>query len=218
MAAGYFRHRCHIRQILYRINFQHPLQRIGLIAARPFGIVWPNKGLPLSPCHDAVDAFSNLFFLCPSPKQFIAQASRIVWFVHVLNFTIFSDVLHDAVCLRNLFYRIHATGISEDGHTELLKRVVVLFAMGQPLPKNKGHALSGDWVEYPDWLLIDRIEDNVLVLTPERTAIDLTNDFRLAAVWGELDTAVFLCLAFRSVFAHASAQGALRLYQKICAK
>lgn len=58
----------------------------------------------------------------------------------------------------------------------LLEDVVAVLAMGEPLPeKNKDHALSGSWVGHrechilPDWLLIYRIEDNVLVLTLTRT-------------------------------------------------
>ena len=54
--------------------------------------------------------------------------------------------------------------------------VVALLAMGEPLPeKNRDHDLSGDWVGHrechiqPDWLLIYRIEDDVLVLTLART-------------------------------------------------
>jgi len=59
---------------------------------------------------------------------------------------------------------------------ELLEAVVALLATGTPLPeKNKDHALSGDWAGHrdchilPDWLLIYRIEDDVLVLTLART-------------------------------------------------
>lgn len=59
---------------------------------------------------------------------------------------------------------------------ELLEAVVALLATGMPLPeKNKDHALSGDWAGHrdchilPDWLLIYRIEDDVLVLTLART-------------------------------------------------
>jgi mRNA interferase YafQ len=59
---------------------------------------------------------------------------------------------------------------------ELLEEVVALLATGTPLPeKNKDHALCGDWTGHrdchilPDWLLIYRIEDNVLVLTLART-------------------------------------------------
>ena len=59
---------------------------------------------------------------------------------------------------------------------ELLEQVVALLSMGEPLPeKNRDHDLSGDWVGHrechilPDWLLIYRIEDDVLVLTLART-------------------------------------------------
>ena len=54
--------------------------------------------------------------------------------------------------------------------------VVDLLAMGQPLPeRNRDHALTGDWVGHrechiqPDWLLIYRVEEDVLVLTMTRT-------------------------------------------------
>ena len=53
----------------------------------------------------------------------------------------------------------------------LLEDVVTALAMGESLPeKNKDHALTGSWAGYrechiqPDWLLIYRIEDDVLVL------------------------------------------------------
>ena len=59
---------------------------------------------------------------------------------------------------------------------ELLEQVVSLLAMGEPLPdKNRDHDLSGDWAGhrechiFPDWLLVYRIEDDVLVLTLART-------------------------------------------------
>ena len=58
----------------------------------------------------------------------------------------------------------------------LLEEVVERLAMGEPLPeKNRDHALTGDWVGHrechiqPDWLLIYRMEDDVLVLTLART-------------------------------------------------
>lgn len=58
----------------------------------------------------------------------------------------------------------------------LLKDIVAALSMGEKLPeKNKDHALSGNWVGHrechilPDWLLIYRIEDDVLVLTLART-------------------------------------------------
>ena len=59
---------------------------------------------------------------------------------------------------------------------ELLENVIALLSMGELLPeKNKDHALTGNWVGHrechilPDWLLIYRIEDDVLVLTLART-------------------------------------------------
>ncbi len=58
----------------------------------------------------------------------------------------------------------------------LLEGVIADLAMGIPLPeKNRDHALSGNWAGHrechvlPDWLLIYRIEDDVLVLTLSRT-------------------------------------------------
>ena len=59
---------------------------------------------------------------------------------------------------------------------ELLEEVIAMLAMGETLPdKHKDHALTGNWVGHrechilPDWLLIFRIEDEVLVLTLART-------------------------------------------------
>lgn len=59
---------------------------------------------------------------------------------------------------------------------ERLEEVIAMLAMGETLPdKHKDHALTGNWVGHrechilPDWLLIYRIEDEVLVLTLSRT-------------------------------------------------
>ena len=59
---------------------------------------------------------------------------------------------------------------------ELLEEVIAALAMGETLPeKHKDHALTGNWVGHrechvlPYWLLIYRIEDNVIVLTLART-------------------------------------------------
>ena len=59
---------------------------------------------------------------------------------------------------------------------DLLETVIATLALGEPLPdKNKDHALTGNWIGHrechilPDWLLIYRIEDDVLVLTLART-------------------------------------------------
>lgn len=57
-----------------------------------------------------------------------------------------------------------------------LEDVVARLAMGEPLlEKHRDHELTGNWAGHrechilPDWLLIYRIEDNVLVLTLTRT-------------------------------------------------
>lgn len=59
---------------------------------------------------------------------------------------------------------------------KLLDDVIARLAQGEPLPeKSRDHALTGDWVGHrechilPDWLLIYRMEDDVLVLTLTRT-------------------------------------------------
>ncbi len=58
----------------------------------------------------------------------------------------------------------------------LLEEVVAALAMGETLPdKNKDHPLTGDWAGHrechiqPDWLLVYRVEGDVLVLTLART-------------------------------------------------
>lgn len=59
---------------------------------------------------------------------------------------------------------------------EALAEIVTMLAKGEALPeKNRDHSLSGNWIGHrechvlPDWLLIYRIEENVLVLTLTRT-------------------------------------------------
>ena len=58
----------------------------------------------------------------------------------------------------------------------LLDDIIRALSQGKTLPeKNKDHALSGNWTGYrechiqPDWLLIYRIDNDVLVLTLTRT-------------------------------------------------
>ncbi len=58
----------------------------------------------------------------------------------------------------------------------LLDEIITLLAKGIPLPeKNRDHELTGIYTGHrechilPDWLLIYRIEKNVLVLTLTRT-------------------------------------------------
>lgn len=59
---------------------------------------------------------------------------------------------------------------------DLLDDIIRALSRGDTLPeKNKDHALSGGWIGHrechiqPDWLLIYRIEDDILVLTLART-------------------------------------------------
>ena len=59
---------------------------------------------------------------------------------------------------------------------DLLKDIITMLANGETLPeKYKDHALSGNWIGHrechinPDWLLIYRYENDVLVLTLVRT-------------------------------------------------
>ena len=58
----------------------------------------------------------------------------------------------------------------------LLDDIIRMLSKGETLPeKNKDHELTGNWIGHrechiqPDWLLIYRIEDDVLVLTLTRT-------------------------------------------------
>ena len=58
----------------------------------------------------------------------------------------------------------------------LLEDIIAKLALGESLPeKNRDHALSGNWNGYrechilPDWLLIYKLEDNILILTLVRT-------------------------------------------------
>ncbi|WP_313530784.1 type II toxin-antitoxin system YafQ family toxin [Anaerotignum sp.] len=68
------------------------------------------------------------------------------------------------------------TAIKRGYSMESLNNVVDMLASGQSLPeKNKDHFLSGNWSNYrechvaPDWLLIYKIENDILVLTLVRT-------------------------------------------------
>lgn len=82
-------------------------------------------------------------------------------------------------------YEIESTGrfkkdlkvvIKRGYNMALLQAVIDLLASGFPLPeKHKDHALTGNWSNYrechitPDWLLIYKIENDILVLTLTRT-------------------------------------------------
>ena len=76
----------------------------------------------------------------------------------------------------NQFKKDYKAAIKRNLNIELLDNIIRKLAKGEPLPeKNKDHSLSGNWVGHrechiqPDWLLIYRIENNMLVLTLSRT-------------------------------------------------
>ena len=74
------------------------------------------------------------------------------------------------------FKKDYKLAIKRGWKISLLDDMIGTLATGRPLPeKAKDHALSGNWAGHrechilPDWLLIYRIEDTVLVLTLTRT-------------------------------------------------
>ena len=74
------------------------------------------------------------------------------------------------------FKKDYKLAMKRNLNISLLKEVVALLSMGEKLPeKYRDHALTGNWVGHrechilPDWLLIYRIENDILVLTLSRT-------------------------------------------------
>lgn len=83
------------------------------------------------------------------------------------------------------FKKDYKLALKRNMDIELLDNIILALAKGEKLPdKNRDHSLSGDWVGHrechiqPDWLLIYRIDDDVLVLTLTRTGShsDLFNE------------------------------------------
>ena len=74
------------------------------------------------------------------------------------------------------FKKDYKVAVKRGLKTALLDAVIADLANGVPLPeRNSDHALGGNWVGHrechilPDWLLIYRIDGDVLVLTLTRT-------------------------------------------------
>lgn len=74
------------------------------------------------------------------------------------------------------FKKDYKLAMKRNLNISLLKEVVTLLSMGEKLPeKYRDHALTGNWVGHrechilPDWLLIYRIENDIIVLTLSRT-------------------------------------------------
>ena len=80
------------------------------------------------------------------------------------------------IVLTNAFKKDYKLAQKRHLNIDLLDDIIRALSRGETLPdKNRDHALTGDWIGHrechiqPDWLLIYRIEDNVLVLTLDRT-------------------------------------------------
>jgi mRNA interferase YafQ len=78
--------------------------------------------------------------------------------------------------LTSKFKKDYKTVIGRGYNAELLNEVISLLATEKKLPeRNKDHSLSGYWAGHrechitPDWLLVYRIDGDVLVLTLTRT-------------------------------------------------
>ena len=74
------------------------------------------------------------------------------------------------------FKKDYKLAIKRHMNIDLLDDIIRTLSRGESLPaKNKDHELTGEWAGHrechiqPDWLLIYRIEDDILVLTLART-------------------------------------------------
>lgn len=74
------------------------------------------------------------------------------------------------------FIKDYKLAVKRHLNIELLDDIIRALSRGETLPeKNKDHALAGEWIGHrechiqPDWLLVYRIDDDVLVLTLART-------------------------------------------------
>ncbi|WP_418580973.1 type II toxin-antitoxin system YafQ family toxin [Megasphaera sp.] len=78
---------------------------------------------------------------------------------------------------RKQFRKDYKRVLKQPGHTpELLQEVLDYLVQEQPLPeKYRDHALSGNYADFrechilPDWLLIYKLEEDILILTLTRT-------------------------------------------------
>lgn len=74
------------------------------------------------------------------------------------------------------FKKDYKLAIKRRLNIDLLDDAIRMLAANQALPEEyNDHSLSGDWKNYrechiqPDWLLVYRIEKDILVLTLQRT-------------------------------------------------
>ena len=80
------------------------------------------------------------------------------------------------IIVTNQFKKDYKQAMKRGLEIELLDEIIRILGKGEKLPeKNKDHALTGNWTGFrechikPNWLLIYKLEDNVLVLTLSRT-------------------------------------------------
>lgn len=80
------------------------------------------------------------------------------------------------IVVTNQFRKDYKQAMKRGLKIELLDEVIRVLARGDALPeKNRDHSLTGNWIGHrechiqPDWLLIYRIENDMLVLTLSRT-------------------------------------------------
>ena len=83
---------------------------------------------------------------------------------------------HLDVIWTNQFKKDYKQAMKRHLNIDILDDIIRMLANGEQLPeKYKDHALTGNWVGHrechiqPDWLLIYRIENDLLVLTLTRT-------------------------------------------------
>ena len=83
---------------------------------------------------------------------------------------------HYDVVWTNQFKKDYKLAMKRGLNMELLDNAIRILASGEVLPaKYSDHALTGNWKGYrechiqPNWLLIYRIENDMLVLTLQRT-------------------------------------------------
>ena len=80
------------------------------------------------------------------------------------------------VKLTTIFKKDYKMAMKRGRKLELLDKVITTLALGENLPnENRDHDLHGNWKGYrechiqSDWLLIYKIEKDILVLTLTRT-------------------------------------------------
>ena len=83
---------------------------------------------------------------------------------------------HLDIVWTNQFKKDYKLAIKRHLNIDLLDDIVRKLAACEPLPaKNKDHPLSGNWIGHrechiqPDWLLVYKVENDLLVLTLSRT-------------------------------------------------